>query len=164
MAAASSHTDRWSQLSEADDEELITVGRIHGLRARADLNGKYARAVRFIQSKGRWALVVDGGEKVLVKDENVDFSAAPADSSMADAENQPVQTGACPPPPYTQCTSKSPAAELKQAPLGVPVSTADALLAEAKPSPLPVFLQCLCLPFGGARANLTETTQELRAA
>lgn len=148
MAAASSNTDRWSQLSEADDDELIAVGRIHGLRARGDLNGKYARAVRFIQSKGRWALVVDGGEKVLVKDENVDFSAIPADSSVTDAENKPVQT--CPPPQYSQLTSKSPAAELKQAQLGVPVSTANALLVEAKPSPLPAFLQCLCLPFGGA--------------
>ena len=61
MAAANSNTDRWSQLSEFDDDDhLVTIGRIHGLRARADLNGKLARAVRFIQSKGRWALVVDG--------------------------------------------------------------------------------------------------------
>ena len=74
---------RWSVSSEMEDDSACAVGRIHGLKARADLNGKAARAVKFIQSKGRWALVVDGGEKVLVKVNSQFFSAVTAAGHFA---------------------------------------------------------------------------------
>ena len=59
-------TARWSECSEASDDldPLCYMGVLHGLKARSDLNGKLARAVKYVQSKGRWALIVEGGEKV----------------------------------------------------------------------------------------------------
>ena len=61
-----------------DAGAVCHIGLVHGLSTRADLNGRLARAVRFVPSKGRWALIMDGGEKVLVRDENIDFEAPEA--------------------------------------------------------------------------------------
>ena len=59
-------------------------------------------------------------------------------------------------------------AGLKQAQLDVQLSstsTASAAIVDATPSPLPQFLQCLCLPFIGAHAELTVAPKKgLRAA
>jgi hypothetical protein len=82
---------------DGDEDRVFRIGLVQGLNMRADLNGRLARAVRWVSSKSRWALVMDGGEKVLVKDENIDFQAeeAIAAESMqvhALASLQPTQT------------------------------------------------------------------------
>ena len=58
---------------DSEPEVICRIGLVHGLVQRADLNGRLARAVRWVPSKARWALLMDGGEKVLIKDDNVNF-------------------------------------------------------------------------------------------
>ena len=69
---------RATEPDDNDPDAVCRVGLVHGLVARADLNGRLARAVRWVPTKGRWALIMDGGEKVLVKDDNIDFQAPEA--------------------------------------------------------------------------------------
>ena len=61
--------------SSAADEEG-SDGRmaiISGLNSRPDLNGKKGCTVRWVNRKDRWAIImVDTGEKVLVKDANIE--------------------------------------------------------------------------------------------
>ena len=153
MATPGSMTERWSQIScDEDDEGLVMVGRIHGLRARADLNGKLARAVRFIQSKGRWALIVDGGEKVLVKDENIEFSAIDSGEENQSTQQTPSQQ------PVKKIADVK---EESSSPLPVAVPVASLV---AAPQPLPPFLQCLCVPFTGGSRQQIEDTQPAEVA
>ena len=63
---------------DADEDRVSRIGLVRGLKSRADLNGRLARAVRWVPTKSRWALVMDSGEKVLVKDDNIDFQAEEA--------------------------------------------------------------------------------------
>ena len=69
------------------------VGRVRGLTTRADLNGRLARAVRWVPSKGRWALVMDSGEKVLVRDEHIDFEQAPDAKAVVGKQVAPPVVG-----------------------------------------------------------------------
>ena len=141
---------RWSvDSSTMEEDSACAVGRIHGLKARADLNGKAARAVKFIQSKGRWALVVDGGEKVLVKDENIDFSAFPVESvgDAVAADQQPCQSSEC---GGVACGVAVPTAEVIISTKADGEAATPAAALVAAPPPLPPvasFLQCFCLPF-----------------
>ena len=123
--------DRWSGLEETEPGEGdCRMGRIHGLKARADLNGRIARAIKFLQGKQRWALVVDGGEKVLVKSENIDFGFA-AQKEGDIAEQQPTPVRAIGRPVLA----------------GRAVEEVDSSLAvRVAPDGLS-FLQCICLPF-----------------
>ena len=54
--------------------EVGKRGRISGLSARSDLNGKLGDVIRWIPNKDRWAIVVvDSKEKVLVRKDCIDF-------------------------------------------------------------------------------------------
>ena len=54
--------------------EVGKRGRISGLSARSDLNGKLGDVIRWIPTKDRWAIVVvDTKEKVLVRKDCIDF-------------------------------------------------------------------------------------------
>ena len=97
--------------NDNDPDAACHLGLVHGLVSRKDLNGRLARAVRWVPTKGRWALIMDGGEKVrvglpldtcacpsphlspsrlaplpntqvLVRDENIDFQATEAIEAM----------------------------------------------------------------------------------
>lgn len=135
---------------DGDPDEVCRMGVVEGLTARSDLNGKLGRAVRWVAKKNRWAVIMDGGEKVLVKDENIDFQAQAA----IDAEHI-IQAQLAPP-------------NAAEAVIGVPVPLPEDAVAMAKqqaaaaaladaPTQLqpvlpPIFqlLQCFCLPLGGA--------------
>ena len=52
--------------NDNDPDAACHLGLVHGLVSRKDLNGRLARAVRWVPTKGRWALIMDGGEKVRV--------------------------------------------------------------------------------------------------
>ena len=54
--------------------EVGKRGRISGLSARSDLNGKLGDVIRWIPTKDQWAIVVvDTKEKVLVRKDCIDF-------------------------------------------------------------------------------------------
>lgn len=138
---------------DADDDDACRIGLVHGLSARTDLNGRLARAVRWVQSKQRWALIMDGGEKVLVRDENIDFQAPEAvlaDAAPLNAE--PVATGCCVGSPVVgQCVDSS---ELERSVAkGAAVAPAAVAVLATAPPPVPPFeawlrgvASCLCLP------------------
>ena len=74
-------------VSHGPEEDGCTtnlIGVVHGLSARPDLNNELGHAVQWIPEKERWAvLMVDTGERVLIRDENVDFIC---DRAMAATE------------------------------------------------------------------------------
>ena len=55
---------RETEPDDNDPDAACHLGLVHGLLSRTDLNGRLARAVRWVPTKGRWALIMDGGEKV----------------------------------------------------------------------------------------------------
>ena len=86
---------RDSETDEAPNQGGVRIGLVSGLKQRADLNGRLARAVRWVPSKQRWALVVDGGEKVLVKEGNIDFQAPEAIQAEAMQVCHAAESHAC---------------------------------------------------------------------
>ena len=130
---------------EDDDPNVVCrIGLIHGLVSRADLNGRLCRAVRWVPTKKRWALIVgETGEKVLVRDERIDFQAPEAISAelqMPGAGNSVVEGKPVASPPNE-----------------LPSEDATATLAVDRSNASP-FVQwiahCFCLPVAPAAAAL----------
>ena len=162
---------RDSEIDPDDDASACRIGLILGLQSRADINGKLGNAVRWVERKKRWAVIVEGGEKILVKEDNIDFQAPAA----IDAESKLQQA-------LLQREKSLAAAELKEElqqqqqdgsgvpVVGVPIGAAggDGLGGEAQQqqqqqqqggpphplvqqtNPFVEALRCFCLPFGGA--------------
>jgi len=98
--------------SEPAHEERI--GLVTGLTERTELNGRRGRAIRWVAKKDRWAVImVDTGDKILVRDECMDFSIAEAEPLPV---GLPVAAAAMPmgqatpdpaPPPQAASTFKA---------------------------------------------------------
>ena len=148
---SASRTSIFNDLDEDDDD--VRVGRIDGLSARKDLNGKLGRAVRWVAKKDRWAIVmVDSGEKILVRDEYIDFAVSEP------ALGLPVVSGLQSPEPVS-----APAAE-EETETGSPETGSPGhpvkgmALEKGSDAPSPgsaavpwimELAQCFCMPIGG---------------
>ena len=77
--------------NDNDPDAACHLGLVHGLVSRKDLNGRLARAVRWVPTKGRWALIMDGGEKVRV--------GLPLDTSMRVCLSSHLSPSRVAPPP-----------------------------------------------------------------
>ena len=132
--------ERNSTFSETG--EPTKLGVVSGLSARADLNGKVGRAVKWVPKKDRWAVViVDTGEKVLVRNECLDFS-----SNLTEATNGNLAVGQPIPSESLPTTELVPAGvAVDSAVVGTQVSAG----AEEPPAALKWLMdtcRCFCLP------------------
>ena len=137
---------RSTDAEDNDPDASCQIGLVHGLVGRADLNGHLARAVRWIETRGRWALIMDGGEKVLVRDENIDFQAPEA--IEVEANTPIVATGL----PFTSSPVVGTAIKGEQPAHPADPDAADDAPSLTLPPPPPVVVwlcdlaRCFCLP------------------
>ena len=141
---------RATEAEDLDPDAACRLGLVHGLVGRADLNGRLARAVRWVPTKSRWALIMDGGEKVLVRDDNIDFQAPEAIEAEAllpeVATGLPITVS----PVLGTVMREKLAANLMAAMDPLPLDL-------AKPAAPPIALllqdmaQCFCLPFAALK-------------
>lgn len=158
-------TSRLSAFSDIDDDDTARIGLISGLSARQDLNGKEGRAVRWVQKKQRWAVImVESNEKVLVRDECIQFVDDEADPAVGLpvaaasllAAPEPVPT------PAKAGETGSPGHPVEGTRVEGSVKAAD----ETPPVVQWLFdaARCFCLPVGGEAKPAIMATAPMAAA
>jgi hypothetical protein len=156
-----------SRPTDIDDDDNLTfrIGSVRGLTSRSDLNGCLGRAVRWVPKKDRWAVImIDTGEKVLLRDECLDFQSELAikatEKGAIPAMGLPV-AAATPAGADNAAIVATPAASgsPETGSPGHPVkgfslngAKTPSKLADSQPPPALACIfqaaQCFCLPFG----------------
>jgi hypothetical protein len=157
---------------EEDSSASGRVGMVVGLKSRADLNGQYGTAVRWVAKKQRWGVVmIDSGEKLLLRSECINFACAidqayfqagvsSGDASIPAAATAAPSTAAAAAPVLSSTVplhakALSPAQTSDTKPLLDDEAASQASTVVARAAPPHPFVEaifqpvrCLCLPFG----------------
>ena len=133
------------------------VACVGSLSSREDLNGKLGRAVKWVAHKERWAVVMlDTGEKVLVRDECLDFKDARAIAINAKwhddiASKTPVGV---PVASSTAAPLGSPAPQQSTSQTGSPDHPVQGTAIDQPAiSWIHQAVQCFCLPFASGKPS-----------
>ena len=128
------------------------VACIGSLMSREDLNGKLGRAVKWVAHKERWAvLMLDTGEKVLVRDDCLDFNDAGAIAATADLPNTSKTPVGVPIASAAAAPLGSPAPQQSKSQTGSPNHPVQGTAVDQPAiSWMRQAVQCFCLPFESA--------------